>query len=314
MSQRDRFVEKGRPRWDRLEELLGQVFLSAGDWSELAMLYRSSCADLSRARSLSLPDDVHRYLDQLAGRAHNRLYSTRSGSGWSILKMAFVEAPAEIRAQWRFFLLSSLLFYGPFFAGAFAAWWDVELAYKILPESQLASMEAMYADPSMVRGAGEDASMAGFYVWNNVGIALRCFATGVLGGLGSIFFLVYNGLMIGTVFGYLFHVGNGWNLLAFTAGHSAWELTGIVVSGAAGLKLGFAIIVTEGRTRTGSLRRVAPSLARLVLGASVLLLVAAAIEGFWSASSLPPAVKFAFGICQIGIVGLWIAVVGERRS
>ncbi|MCO4748275.1 MAG: stage II sporulation protein M [Proteobacteria bacterium] len=314
MSERDRFVEKGRPRWERLEDLLGQVFLTAKDWSELASLYRGACADLSRARSLSLSDDVHRYLDQLAGRAHNRLYSTRSGSGWSILRMAFVEAPAEIRAQWRFFLLASLLFYGPFFAGAGAALWDVDLAYQILPESQLAQMEAMYDDPDMVRGAGEDASMAGFYIWNNVGIALRCFATGVLGGLGSMFFLVYNGLMIGTVFGYLFSVGNGWNLLAFTAGHSAWELTGIVVSGAAGLKLGFALIVTHGRTRAGSLRRVAPSLARLVLGAAVLLFVAAAIEGFWSASGLWPSIKFAFGVVQIGIVGLWIALVGGRRT
>ncbi|TNE85769.1 MAG: stage II sporulation protein M [Deltaproteobacteria bacterium] len=314
MNERDRFVERGRPRWEQLEELLRTPYLAAADWSRLATLYRGVCADLSRARSLSLSEDVLRYLDQLAGRAHNRLYSVRTGSGWSILRMAFVEAPAEIRSQWRFFLLASLLFYGPFFAGAGAALFDVELAYKILSEGQLAQMEAMYDDPNMVRGAGEDAAMAGFYVWNNVGIALRCFATGVLGGLGSMFFLVYNGLMIGTVFGYLFAVGNGWNLLAFTAGHSAWELTGIVVSGTAGLKLGHALIVTEGRTRTGSLRKAAPSLTRLVLGAALLLLVAAAIEGFWSASSLPMALKFAFGLVQVGIVGLWILLAGERRS
>ena len=111
------------------------------------------------------------------------------------------------------------------------AYLDLSFAYQILPESALAGLESSYGDSDLVRGSGEDAQMAGFYVWNNVGIALRCFATGVLGGLGSAFFLVYNGLMIGTVFGYLFAVDLGWNLVAFTAGHSAWELTGIVISG-----------------------------------------------------------------------------------
>lgn len=313
MSDRDRFVHAGKPRWDELERLLGRASLSARQWSDLARLYRGACTDLSRARSLALAEDVTRYLDQLTGRAHNRLYSTRKGSGWSILRMAFLEAPAEIRAQWRFFLLANVLFYGPFLAGGLGAYLDLSIAFTILPEAMIAGLEASYADADLVRGEGQDAQMAGFYVWNNVGIALRCFATGVLGGLGSIYFLIYNGLVLGTSFGYLFAVGNGWNLLTFTAGHTAWELTGIVVAGAAGLRLGFALIQTHGRTRVGSLRQAGPSLTRLVLGATLLLLVAALIEGFWSASPLPQGIKYAFGLAQVGVVAAWIGLVGEVR-
>lgn len=314
MSDHDAFVRQGRARWDALEGLLRKHRLAPAEWSELAAMYRGVCADLSRSRSLPVSDEVRRYLDELAGRAHNRLYRTHTGSGWSILRMAVVEAPAEIRAQWRYFLAASLLFYGPFLAGGLGALWDVEVAATILSTEQLAQMESMYASEEMVRGSGQDAQMAGFYVWNNVGIALRCFATGILAGLGSMFFMVYNGLTIGTVFGYLFHVGNGFNLLAFTAGHSAWELTGIVVSGAAGLLMGHAVVDTGGRTRVGSLRRVAPSLVRLVLGATFLLLVAAAIEGFWSASGWPMAVKFGFGAVQVGLVALWLLLVGRRAG
>ena len=154
--------------------------------------------------------------------------------------------------------------------------------------------------------------MAGFYVQNNVGIAFRCFATGALAGLGSIFFLVYNGLIIGATFGYLGNVGLGGNLLEFTSGHSAWELTGICLSGAAGLRLGWAMIVTDGRTFVGSLRRAAPELYRLILGTAVLLLVAAAIEGFWSASPVPRPVKYGFGVVQWFIVGGWLYFGGRR--
>jgi hypothetical protein len=95
--------------------------------------------------------------------------------------------------------------------------------------------------------------MAGFYVYNNVGIAFRCFATGVLFGIGSAFFLVYNGLMMGR-WRARHRRRHGKNLLTFTCGHGAFELTAIVISGAAGMVMGYALVDTRGRTRFGSLR------------------------------------------------------------
>ena len=173
-------------------------------------------------------------------------------------------------------------------------------------------MEQMYGESIGSRGVGGDTSMAGFYVLNNVGIAFRCFATGVLFGLGPLFYLVYNGLTIGAVAGHLTAVGLGGNLLEFTSGHSAWELTGVCVAGAAGLKMGWAMVVTDGRTRRGSMAVAAPALYRLVLGTAVLLLVAAAIEGFWSAGPAPRPVKFVFGAVQWALVAAWLGLGGRR--
>ena len=308
---RDAFIGPRRARWDRLERLILHAS-TAGEWAELAAAYRAVCADLARARSAGVAADVQHYLDELSGRAHNQLYGSRRVASTGLIAEVFGAFPRELRAQWRYFLLASLLFYGPFAVGGLGSALDPSFAALVLPPDQLAQVESMYSEGGISRGVDGDASMAGFYVLNNVGIAFRCFATGALGGLGSIFYLIYNGLMIGTVAGYLTGLGLGGNLLEFIAGHAAWELTGVCVAGAAGLKLGWALLVTEGRTRRGSLAAAGPSLVRLVLGTTLLLLVAAAIEGFWSAGPAPRNVKYVFGAVQWAIVGAWFLFGGRR--
>ncbi len=316
IADRDAFVQPRRERWESLQDLLDRSRLDADEWATLASGYRAVCADLARARSLELPTDVQNYLDDLAGRAHNRLYAVRpTGFGRSLWIDAIVEFPRTLRAEWRFFALASAMFYVPFAVGFGGAFFDPGFAAAVLPEGSLEQLESMYSTADLERGsAGADASMAGFYVFNNVGIAFRVFATGAFAGLGSLFFLVYNGLLLGTQGGYLGGVGMGANLLEFTSGHSAWELTGVCVAGAAGLRLGWAIAVRDGHSVAESLRRVAPQLYRLVLGVALLLFVAAAIEGFWSASPVPRPVKFAFGAVQWGVVLAWFAFGGRRSS
>ncbi|TVQ86466.1 MAG: stage II sporulation protein M [Deltaproteobacteria bacterium] len=311
MSDRETFVQARRERWQALEALLSTVRLSEpSDWSEFARLYRSVCADLARAQALDLPEDVLRYLDRLASRAHNRLYRPPRGLGAAFLRTLFLEVPRAVRAEWRFVLLAHVLLYLPFLFGLIAAWWEPDFATKVLPESVLAEMEEGYAQ-SVIRTEGQNTMMAGFYVWNNVGIAFRCFVTGAFAGLGSIFYLVYNGLMLGTISGFLFAQGMGGNLTAFTASHTPWELTGIALAGAAGLKLGYALFVPEGRTRRASLARAAGALYRLVLGATLLLLIAALIEGYWSASTVSASIKYVFSGVGFVVVGGWLLWIGR---
>lgn len=316
IADRDAFVKPRQRRWEQLQNLVDRNRLDANEWAELASGYRAVCADLAKARTIEMPSDVQGYLDDLAGRAHNRLYAVRpAGFGWSLWLDAVIGFPQALRAEWRFFWLATVLFYAPLLVGFVGAYADSAFAAMVLPEQMLTSLESMYSTEDLERGrASADATMAGFYVFNNVGIAFRCFATGVFAGLGPLWFLVYNGLIIGTSAGYLGGVGMGFNLLEFVSGHSAWELTGVCVAGAAGLRLGWALVVTEGRTVSESLIRSAPTLYRLVLGTALLLFVAAAIEGFWSASPVPRPVKYAFGIVQIVIVGSWLFFGGRQAS
>jgi uncharacterized membrane protein SpoIIM required for sporulation len=311
-ADRDAFVAERRARWQELDALLGNESRSAEDWAKTASLYRALCADLARAQSLSLGDDVRAYLDQLSGRAHNQLYGVRPSGGTRVREFLGRDFPREVRASWRYVALAGALFYLPFLLGIVGSLVDPRFAPSVLPPEQLQQMEDMYSSGELVRASGEDALMGGFYVQHNVGIAFQCFATGALGGVGSMFFLVYNGLVLGTVLGHLTSQGMGVTVWSYVAGHSAWELTGIVLSGAAGLKLGWAMIDTDGLTRSASLRRAAPALFRLIGGAAAFLIVAASIEGFWSASPVPNPVKWVFGFAQIAIVASWLTFGGRR--
>ncbi|MFO7562958.1 MAG: stage II sporulation protein M [Enhygromyxa sp.] len=317
----DEFVARRRESWRELEQLLArgkELHRSApADISRTASLYRSVCTDLMRARAAFGPDLV-RYLDGLAGRAHNLLYGTRAwrlGGLWTLVARDF---PRTLRRRWRFFALASALFYLPFLLGMLGTLASAEFAQTILPPQQLAMMEAMYEQGfESGRDVHQDSAMAGFYVLNNVGIAFRCFATGILFGLGSLFFSIYNGLMIGVVLGWVIRAGHGHNILTFICGHGPFELTAIVISAAAGLQMGWALVKTDGLTRLGSLRSQARELGHLIIGAAAMLIIAAGIEGFWSPSGLAPQLKWAAAGVFSLFVTIWLVFGGRsfaRRS
>ena len=153
--------------------------------------------------------------------------------------------------------------------------------------------------------------MAGFYVNNNVGIALRCFALGIFGGLGSAFYLVQNGLSIGAILGYVASEGAGANIVTFIVGHGSFELGAIVLAGAAGLSMGWSIVAPGEKTRLESLQCTSSDVLTIVLGAAAMLLVAAGLEGFWSGSSIPDLVKRIFGAVAFLAIVSYLALAGR---
>lgn len=317
MKSQDEIVAARQNDWRELENILSRnvplAQLDGPTISRAAALYRSLSNDLILCRARATPDLVA-YLDSLAGRAHSALYGAepfRAPAFFSLLKRDF---PVAFRRNWRFFVASSALFYIPCVIGIIAALFVPHAASEILPRSALDAMADMYSKGfDGGRSEGTDTTMAGFYVYNNVGIAFRCFATGILFGLGSIFFLIYNGLHIGVVAGWVAASGFGRNIGTFICGHGPFELTAIVIAGQAGLRMGHSLIVTNGRTRVGSLREAAPDLVYLIVGAAVMLLIAAAIEGFWSPSAMPAPVKWAASVVFSSLVAAYLAFAGRGR-
>jgi uncharacterized membrane protein SpoIIM required for sporulation len=314
MITEDDFVERRRPEWDELDRLLasGRSLhrLGGPSISRAAALYRALSTDLMRARTAGYSGETIAYLDALAARAHNALYGAPPYRFGAILDLIARDFPRTLRRRATFFGFAAALFLVPAIVGFCAARASAAFAAEVLPESMIEGMEEAYSKP-LGREAGENVLMAGFYVNNNVGLAFRCFATGVLFGLGSVFFLVYNGLVMGTVAGMLARAGHGMNLLTFTCGHSPFELTAIVISGTAGLLMGYALVATEGRTRWSSLRRRAEELAQLVFGAAIMLLIAALIEGFWSPSRVAPPIKWATALVLSIAVACYLTFAGR---
>jgi uncharacterized membrane protein SpoIIM required for sporulation len=312
----DEFVAARKADWDALEGLLsgkGALYrLPPRQISRAAALYRAVCADLMRAQARGYGPEVVALLDGLAARAHNALYSAppyRLAAIWELVAMDF---PRALRRHARFFALAIALFVLPGVVGFVGAHRSRAFALRVLSPAMAEQMEKAYAEGfGSGRSEGADTMMAGFYVYNNVGIAFRCFATGVLFGIGSAFFLVYNGLMMGAVAGLITAAGHGKNLLTFTCGHGAFELTAIVISGAAGMVMGYALVDTRGRTRFGSLRAKGKDLAHIVLGAALMLVIAALLEGFWSPSSVPAPIKWTAAGLFYALVALYLALAGR---
>lgn len=311
----DEFVAKRRPEWAALDGMLTSTRplhrRPPAEISRFSALYRAVCADLVHARDVGYGIDLLAYLDGLAGRAHNLLYAAppyRLGAVWDTLAREF---PRAIRRNLRFVGLGLALFYVPLVVCLVATLLHPEFAAQVLPHEQLQQMAEMYREAHTGRDESTDAGMAGFYVYNNVGIAFRCFATGILFGLGSLFFLLFNGISIGTVLGHVIAAGHGHNILTFVCTHGTFELTAIGIAGGAGLQMGWALVDTGGRTRLGSLRAQGGDLAVIILGAGAMLIIAAGIEAFWSPSGLPAPVKWAASGVLAVLITLYLALAGR---
>jgi uncharacterized membrane protein SpoIIM required for sporulation len=326
------FAVRREHDWNELDTLVrvahqrGIKALEPGAVRRLPPLYRDVCGDLSRAQAARYSAPLVDYLQALTAQAHTVLYGagrgrgptsdTRAGdangSSRSSLPSWLVAFPIAVRRHHKAMALATLLFFVPFFLGLFMTLEKPELAFRVVPETMLRPLTEAYqhgfADG---RGTADDTLMTGFYVNNNVGIALRCFALGIFGGLGSAFTLVQNGLFTGAVVGYVGSQGAGLNILTFIVGHSTFELGAIVIAGGAGLAMGWSVVAPGSRTRLASLQHVGKDVVVIVCGAAVMLFIAALVEGFWSSSSVPIPIKLVVGTANFILVLAYLALAGR---
>jgi uncharacterized membrane protein SpoIIM required for sporulation len=156
--------------------------------------------------------------------------------------------------------------------------------------------------------------MAGFYIFNNTSIGLRCFAFGMLFGIGGLYITVFNASFLGAAFGHMATVPQGDNFFHFITAHGPLELTAIVLSAAAGMRLGFSLIDTRGLARMASLRRAAKEAMPTMGAAMVMFLLAALIEGFLSPSAAPYWIKATVAVLSAGLLVFYFVVLGYPRG
>lgn len=318
------FAERRRKDWDELDALTRRATtmrakkLPPEDVVRLPPLYRNVCADLAASQAARYSAPLVDYLRGLTASAHAVLYDRdgRTSRSRRSVRQAWLHAfPRAVRRRWRSMLLSAALFFVPLAIGVFLTLREPSFAFRIAPEAMLRPLTEAYARGfEQARGSGSDTMMAGFYVYNNVGIALRCFALGIFGGLGSAFYLVQNGLSIGAILGYVASQGAGANILTFIVGHGSLELGAIVIAGGAGLSLGWSLVAPGELTRLASLQKTAREIIVIVFGAATMLLMAAGIEGFWSGSTVTRGVKVAVGATLFVLVVGYVLFAGRGAS
>lgn len=281
--------------------------------------YRLLCHHLSLSRSRHYSPLLVYRLEKLVISAHQIYYKRKTHLLVSVL-MYFTSGFAQsIRKEWRWVLISGILFFGTLSGMLVTLQYYPDMVYTVIPGEQLAQMESMY-DPlqdkiGRGRDSGSDFEMFGFYIFNNTGIGLRTFASGLLFGIGTILTLVFNGLSIGGVAGYLTYIGYGETFWPFVSGHSAMELSAIVLSGAAGFKLGFSVISPGRKSRIRSLTDSAREAVFLMYGVASMFIIAAFIEAYWSSmSDIPSMVKYIVGIVNWLLLLAYFIFVGRRNA
>ncbi|MDL5593176.1 stage II sporulation protein M [Bacillus subtilis] len=305
------FETRHKAEWERFTLALERLERGkdTSQVAEFPRAYRRLCQHLALAQERGYSSFLVDSLQQLVLRGHQQLYRHRSQLGANLLGFILAGFPRLVRAEWRFVLAAGLLFFGSLIGFGLLVYLFPELVYNLIPADQVREMQSMY-DPaaghlgrSAERAASEDWVMFGYYIMHNIGIAFQTFASGLLLGVGSAFFLFYNGLIIGTVAGHLSDIGFGQTFWSFVIGHGAFELTAIALAGAAGLKLGWALIAPGRLTRGEALRHAARQSVLLICGVMLFLLIAAFIEAYWSSrTGVTPQTKYLVG------AGLWLCV------
>ena len=316
------FEARHKVEWERFTLALERLE-HGKDTSQVASFpkaYRRLCQHLALAQERGYSSFLIDSLQQQVLRGHQQLYRHRSRFGANLLGFILADFPRRVRAEWPFVLAAALLFFGSLIGFALLVYGYPELIYNLIPAEQVREMQSMY-DPvaghlgrSADRAASEDWVMFGYYVMHNIGIAFQTFASGLLLGVGSGFFLFYNGLIIGAVAGHLSEIGFGQTFWSFVIGHGAFELTAIALAGAAGLKLGWAVIAPGRLTRGEALVEAARKSVLLVCGVMLLLLIAAFVEAYWSSkTSVTPQTKYLVGAALWAAVAAYLLFAGRTR-
>jgi len=318
------FENQYEPQWVELERALAALDVGASKrrkkldplgldrtpiagGARIAQLYRQCCEHLALARERAYPVHLVARLEALTARAHQRIYRRHDYGIAALRDLVLYDIPAAVRALHWHVLVAFLVTALPMIAVGIATWRDPHFMLSITGAAEARNFDQMYGPESgehLGRTSGDDWHMFGYYIMNNVSVAFRCFACGLLLGLGSLFMLFYNGVLGGAAAGYLVARGDAERFFSFVVTHSAFELTAIVLAGACGLRLGHALLAPGRRTRVAALRLAATQTAPVMYGVFVMLLIAAALEAFWSSAGwIAPQVKYGVG------AGCWTLVL-----
>jgi len=289
-----RFLESRLGKWKRLEELTARASrlrltnLTGEEVREFGRLYRRAAADLAIAREEVRDQRLVNYLNHLVGRAHGAIYKSES-SGFGVFITFFrYELPAVFRQTFAYTLSAFLVFLvGAIFAFSVCAL-DENFADRIAPglRQDIANHHNWTESVNKSNPLASTSIQA-----NNINVTFFAFGGGILAGLGTLWVLAQNGLLLGMVLQLCIKY-KFWEIPVFISGHGLIELSAIFIAGGAGLLIGKALVIPGDLRRGDALVTNGRLAIRLILGCIPMLMIAGSIEGFISPAHIPAGYKF----------------------
>ncbi len=306
-----RWIARREPSWKQLDSLLKTVekrgirALSAEQVKQMAGLYRSVSADLARSQSRNLGKTLTQQLQQLTLRAYSQIYQKPRHQSWQeVWRFYRYGFPEIVQRTWVYLALSTGLFLLGVLIGWWYAWGDPDFISLMAPPSLIAKVQE---DGELWMGdllLGKEPVGAAEIMTNNLAVTFRTFGAGILAGLGTVFILFFNGLLIGAIATLVTQNNLAGPFWGFVAPHGSLELPAIFFAGAAGLLIGRALLFPGQYRRGDALKVYGLQAAKIMFGVIPLLVIAGIIEGFFSPSPL-----FADGVKYLVGLVLFIALV-----
>ncbi len=312
-------VKRRRKNWAELETLCEKLKdgkIPATQVTRFASLYRAACADLALADAYNLPPNTIDYLEKLVGRAHNILYRSRTLQWREWTKVLMNDVPQRIFND-RCVQLVFCLFWGVFILSAGLAYSETiwpNYAEQLLTIEQIEATEESFSEKLGNLSGSENFFRATIYIFHNTSIGLHCFAWGILVAPG-LWMTLFNAAYLGAMFGYMARPGveESANFFDFVTAHAPFELTAIVLSAGAGMRIGVSWMSTGGWGRIDSLRRMGPQIMPVISAAAVMFFLAALIEGFVSPTNAPLWFKQGIAVASTGLLMFYFVLLGAPR-
>jgi uncharacterized membrane protein SpoIIM required for sporulation len=252
------------------------------DPDEMADRFTELVNDLGYAKTFYPHSKVTLYLNKLASGIYLGIYKNKKEESSRIVRFWKTELPLLVRKYHHELLYSFLIFL--FFAlmAAFSAANDQQFVRGVLGNSYVEMTEQNIAkgDPFGVYKNQDSLSMFLWIAVHNVQVSFLIFVAGILAGIGSIWLLFTNGVMLGAFQYYFFSKGLGWKSVLVIWIHGTLEISSIIIAGAAGIVLGKSLIFTGTYKRLPSLKRGARDGIKMMIGLVPVFVMAAFLEGF----------------------------------
>ena len=286
--------------------------LSRSDLQELSLLYRQTAADLAAIREDRGSVHFARYVNQLLVRAHNTIYSGHRASPLAALSFFWDTYPAIFRRLLRHCLLAVLIFAIAGIVGAALTYQNPDFKVKLLGPQMVETIDRHEMWTHSIVGIKPLASSA--IMTNNMSVGFTTFALGITAGLGTIYMMAFNGLLIGVIGMACFLSGMSLQLWSFVAPHGVLELPAIFIAGGAGFRIAQGLLFPGVLPRRDSLTKAGLEAVQLILGTIPILIIAGLIEAFVSPTALPIPLKFSMAAALFVLLNVYLFGLGRKNE
>jgi len=282
------------------------------DLQELGLLYRQTASDLAIAREDITSSQLAAYLNSLLGRAHNLIYMGNKPKVAGIVRFYSETYPRIFRELWPQTLLAFAIFAVTGLAAFILTMRDPTFAHRLLGTHMMETIEKREMWTHSIVTIKPLAASS--IMTNNLSVAFATFASGITGGVGTVWMMVLNGLLIGVIGAATLQAGMAGQLWTFVVPHGVLELPAIFIAGGAGFEIARGMLFPGLLPRRESLARAGGRAAQLLLGTIPMLIVAGAIEGFLSPSETAAPLKFLFGAVMFAALVTYLMRAPQVRK